>query len=586
MCGIVGFTEKNPIVLADMIENIAHRGPDAYGKWESDKCSLGSVRLKIQDLEHGAQPCSWQDVHLIYNGELYGFKDDDSRMNDYDLKSAGDTAYLLKSYLTYGHLCLHRFNGQFAFAIWDGRNNELTLARDRLGIKPLYYFRGKNSVVFASEISGLTCHPDFSKEINQEAVGAYLTYGYIPAPYTIYKNVFEVVPGSYITFRDGILEEKQYYNSFDLLGHDHGDVDLVSERLTEAIVSRIPEEVNYGVMFSGGTDSTLVAAKIKDHVGAVDTYSIKFECKNRNWVTDQFFDESVYAKDIAKELSFNHHEISVRSIEVGEVFKKVVRQHGEPFFDTSSFPFYILSKVMREDGKKVAIGGEGGDEIFCGYYNSSMEDPRPHFTSINQYFSSGLSMFNWDLINYPLDDFVLNNKFNVEGQKWTYVDRCFRLKGHDLNNSMSVTLLDTFLRDDLLVKGDRMASAHGLEYRVPLLDHDFIKYAMAIDSKVRCRGQKAVLKDMLSKYLPDHLVNRRKKGFSIPSNIWLYYDFSWMVNWATDEKLIKSQGIFDYKLVNQLVSDFRETCSWQHCIMLWALIMFQGWYQYNYMEIK
>ena len=375
MCGLLGVVDYkknlNTSLFREMLNSLKHRGPDDEGLevFSLDSCSilLGHRRLSIIDISsNGHQPMFYEHLALVYNGEVYNFKDirQDLISEGYSFDSNSDTEVILKSYHFWGIDCVERFRGMFAFAIYDSKQQEIIIFRDRAGVKPLYYSQTDNALIFSSELRPLLNYPYFNKEIDFEAVSSYLQFGYIHAPKTIFKSVQKLLPGHYLKYdiRSKILVKECYWNINDFYENQVAREDITAKleaTIIEAFNLRMIADVPVGVFLSGGIDSSLVAAIVQKYSKMpINTFTIGFE--------DKKYDESNYAKEIAKYLGTNHTELICNKEDALAIITKLPKIFDEPFADSSAIPTVLVSELAKKQ-VSVVLSGDGGDELFCGY---------------------------------------------------------------------------------------------------------------------------------------------------------------------------------------------------------------------------
>src|SRR3989344_315420 len=528
MCGIAGiwdFNGKNENMentIKSMTNALAHRGPDDAGFYTNVKnnIALGHRRLSIIDLStHGHQPMSNdnKNIWITYNGEIYNFIEIKKELESlgYAFKSHSDTEVILKSYEEWGLSSVHKFRGMFALAIWDSAKKTLFLLRDRAGVKPLYYYFNKGLVLFASELKALHKHPRFKKEINYEGLNLFLQLGYIPAPYTIFKNTHKVNSGHYLKIHNGKIQEEKYWdiNDFYLtkpIQKNEAEIENELERiLTESFSLRLISDVPVGVFLSGGIDSTLVTALLqKKSINPLKTFTIGFKEKN--------YDEAPYAKIIAKHLKTDHYELYCTPKESFNIIKNFSELYDEPFGDSSGIPNFLVSKLAR--GKvKVALSADGADELFCGYayYNkienlwNKIQNSTPLSLKILTMSPKTLISFlgknigaiwpelkqkniidKTEKIKQILKDRSLSNVFLTSNSFWLssqiknltakqiknniFSSDFKKLQDLDVISQMQAIDFKYYLSSDILTKVDRAAMAVSLENRDPFLDKNII----------------------------------------------------------------------------------------------------------------
>ena len=615
MCGLLGIVDYkksiNASLFNEMLNSLKHRGPDDEGVevFSLDSCSifLGHRRLSIIDISsNGHQPMLYEHLAIIYNGEVYNFKDirQDLISEGYSFDSNSDTEVILKSYHFWGIGCVERFRGMFAFAIYDSEQQEIIIFRDRAGVKPLYYSQTDNALIFSSELRPLLNYPDFNKEIDFEAVSSYLQFGYIHAPKTIFKTVQKLLPGYYLKYNieSKILVKECYWNINDFYENQVAREDIVEEleaTIIEAFNLRMIADVPVGVFLSGGIDSSLVAAIVQKYSKIpINTFTIGFE--------DKKYDESNYAKEIAKYLGTNHTELICNKEDALAIITKLPKIFDEPFADSSAIPTVLVSELAKKQ-VSVVLSGDGGDELFCGYPSYVLMEKRFKLLSkipfrkklrkISNIFPVPIfiqNKFNGKLYNKVIkfknmldhDDIVntfkvANSVFSKDEIKGLIREGYFFSKDMPATTSnlekMMISDFKGYLPDDLMVKIDRSTMSASLEGREPLLDHKIIEFAASL--QVSYKKNKEILKSILGHYIPEELFLRKKQGFGIPINDWLREDLKYLVDQYLGEELIKKYNIFDYGYVSKLLEAFYVKKNDDNKV--WVLLMFQMWLSEN-----
>lgn len=619
MCGIAGFCNRQKSWerdIAIMKDRMEHRGPDAEGTWVSDaeNVVLGHRRLSILDLSPGgAQPMvSHSGRYVIaYNGEIYNYKEVEEKLRRERkltrLNGSSDTEVLLEALEAYGvkegiALC----KGMFAIALYDKAERELWLLRDRVGEKPLYYGFVGSSFVFASEIGCITALPDFRNPINKDVLDLYMIHGYIPAPHSIYEGIFKLEPGKILRTKAPYREftEETYWSmaAAAKYGQEHlftGTRQEASEELERllknAIAGQMVADVPLGAFLSAGIDSSTVVSLMQSMADQkVRTFTIGME--------DQAYDEAVIAGQIAAHLGTEHTELYISEKDAKEVIPLLPHMFGEPFADSSQIPTYLVSKMTREH-VTVSLSGDGGDELFCGYstyasvngvWEKMQKIPSGLRRGASRLMTDGfLSKKESNVIRgmllsaktpeelYALSDLAepflgkLTKTPGKAGCIFTDYERGF-LPGVQ-NNLMLMDLL-MYHPDDILVKVDRTAMAVSLESRVPMLDRDVVEFAWTLPVSMKWENGvgKQVLRDVLYRYVPKELMDRPKKGFSIPIQKWLKEPG--LYEWARDlldESKIRREGYFDPQAVSRLWEDFTQQGIWRK--QIWFLLQFESW---------
>ncbi len=625
MCGIAGILavrgspEINGSLLRTMIGRLEHRGPDGSGCHVEPEVGLAHRRLSIIDLETGEQPMFNEDgtVCVVFNGEIYNFRTlvDELTGLGHRFRTHSDTEVIVHAWEEWGVECVTRFNGMFAFAVWDRNRRSLFLARDRLGIKPLYYARLPGGhLIFGSELKALTVHPEFPKGIDPTAVEDYFTFGYVPEPKTIYAGVFKLHPGwrLLVDLRSGRERLDQYWDlRYDSVGNIPAGIgDLQEEllaRLETAVSAELISDVPLGAFLSGGVDSSAVVAMMgRTATGQVKTCSIA--------VDEPAYDESAYARQVAGLLGTEHTEKSVRVDDL-TLLEKLVGTYDEPYADSSAIPTYRLCAATREH-VKVALSGDGGDENFAGYRRYKMfaaeESVRaalpdalrkPLFGLLGRWYpkldwapryvrgkntfqalardSAGAYLHAVSIAPDELRSQLYSTQLKTElaGYSSRAVFDQY-LRGRDFPDTLTMAqYLDfkTYIPGDILTKVDRASMAHGLEVRVPLLDHHFVEWVARIPSALKLkRGEgKYIFKKSLEGILPDSILYRRKMGFAVPVDRWFRGPLKAQVRELATSSHLASTGFFAPGSIEQVVS--RHLAGRRdHSALIWALLMFDG----------
>ncbi len=638
MCGICGklTTNGNPVeegLIRRMASVMKHRGPDNDGIYLSPPRSagagvdtsvgLGHRRLSIIDLsEAGRQPMSNEDktIWMVFNGEIYNFqplrKELESRGHRFSSRTDGET--IIHLYEEDGIDAVKKLVGMFAFAIWDEQKQLLLLARDPIGIKPLVYYRNENSLTFASEIKSILQDLDVKRDMDWEALSLYLTLNYIPAPYTIFKGIRKLKPGHILVWQSGDIREQEYWDIGGptvFLGNNIGN-DLESRKvslfnsLDEAVRMQMIADVPVGAFLSGGIDSSVIVGLMARHSSRpLKTYTIGYDDM-------PMFDETAYARDVASLHQTDHHEIKLSSKDMISAIPQVFDAFDEPFGDSSALPTFIVSRETARD-VKVALSGDGGDELFAGYrmYRGeawfskyrlippfirkkaiepillSFSDSRD--TAIAEYVRRAKKFFRGAKDSFEERFFAWNELFSIETRRELMMnadgfdhDLGKKILAERLNernddpiNHMLYADLKESLPGDMLRKVDAMSMAHSLEVRVPLLDHRLcsLAFSMAGNWKIKNGKAKYIFMETFKNLLPPSLHDRPKRGFEMPISKWLKTDLRYLIEENLSQERITLQGIFHYPIIKRLIDDLmsnRSDTSWQ----LWNLIVFQVWH--------
>jgi len=617
MCGICGFIHFDGLrsasenILRAMTDTLAHRGPDDAGYYLGRGAALGHRRLSIIDLKTGHQPIFNEDKTLVivYNGEVYNFPELKEALvkKGHRFSTHSDTEVILHAYEEYGEDCVNRFNGMFAFAIWDEKVRKLFMARDRFGKKPLYYAVFDNQFIFGSELKALLKHPSVKREISPEALSKYLAYEYVPSPLSILKNVKKLEAGSKISVANGSVGNTAYY--WDLpSGRTHcTDVVEAESRLLvllkESVKKRLISDVPLGVFLSGGIDSSAVVSLMAELTdpSRIKTFSVGFGEKS--------YDESSDARLVARHFGTDHHEEILGPEKMLEVFPKVLDQLDEPFADSSIIPTYLVSQFTRKH-VKVALGGDGGDELFMGYPSFLAHKINSRLGMLPPVFAKGfLDILSGSNTSSKLGRFARGLDFpeDVRHQAWIgsltpkeqkalFLSKSgvshdpmsvyditrdhYHRSGHTdpLDKAMYI-YIKTYMTDDILAKVDRASMANSLEVRAPFLDTEFAEFAAGLPSSFKMRGlsTKWILKKALSKRLPARTLSKRKQGFAVPVAKWLRGDLRGLLMDAFNDAKIRREGIFDPLAIKNLVKDFTEGRK-DLRKEIWVLFMFEMWY--------
>jgi len=621
-------------LLRRMNSVLSHRGPDNEGIFLSSRqegqgseveVGLGHRRLSIIDLSKaGHQPMSneGKTVWMVFNGEIYNFQSLRAELEGkgHQFSSQTDCEVVIHLYEEEGIEGVKNLAGMFAFAIWDTKSQTLFLCRDRLGIKPLVYHQGRNSLVFASEIKGILQDPDVSRKIDWNALGLYLTFNFIPAPYTIFEGVKKLKPGHILIFRKGKIEEKEYWNidnrSAGAVQKDFAtQKDELYKLLEDAVKMRMIADVPLGAFLSGGIDSSIIVGLMARNSSLpVKTYSIGYKDM-------PMFDETEYAREVAVLNNTDHHEIKLSARDVIDAIPDVLDSFDEAFADSSAVPMFVVSRETGND-VKVALSGDGGDELFAGYRMYAGEEwysryclipslirgqiieplflslPDSREKKIPDYIRRAKKFFKG--AKYPAFEgrfFAWNEIFSGELRESIFTrtggidhDLGKRLLAERLNernddkiNRMLYADMKESLPGDMLKKVDAMSMLNSLEVRVPFLDHRICEMAFTIsgDRKIKNGKVKYILLETFKDILPRSLHNRPKWGFEMPVSKWLRSDLQYLIHEYLSREVIVKQGIFNYDVVEELVDRLisnRSDTSWQ----IWNLIVFQVWYS-NYM---
>jgi len=599
MCGICGklvfdpAAIVSPALIKSMADAISHRGPDDDGYFISGPVGLGFRRLSIIDLNGGHQPLSNEDgsVHIVFNGEIYNYKE----LRQYLLgrghvfRTQSDTETIVHLYEDLGDACVEKLRGMFAFAIWDDRNKSLFLARDRVGIKPLYYSQSRNSVIFASEIKALLADPDLQAEVRPSMIDRFLTFDYLPGEETLFKNIYKLAPGHSLSFRAGKSYKRQYWDLHfepSPSSFQHAKSHLL-HLLEESVALHMVSDVPVGFLLSGGVDSTAMLALAAGKTShPISSFTIGFS-------DPQVTDERPYARLAARKYGSEHHETTISADQFAEFLPKYIWHMEEPVCEPPAVALYYVSKLAK-DFVKVLISGEGGDEAFAGYSNYRTRlwcerlkrFPAPlrqllsaSFSMLTRFVSPGMAAKSAQLLHPRLEDSYYSRTsdpsrfFNNQWQQFYSSDfaqsvdkklssqaatKHFR-NGHRAGPLGKMLYVDTktWLPDDLLIKADKMTMANSLELRVPLLDHKILEFAASLPQNFKIRGftTKYIAKKALSGCVPREILDRKKAGFPVPYEKWLRLDLrDWVHDLLLDSRTT-ARGYFQKSAVERMLSD-------------------------------
>lgn len=640
MCGIAGLWERDGANVhglkgrvAGMTETLTHRGPDDSGVWCNEEVGVafGQRRLSIIDLS----PMGHQPMHsgsgrytIAFNGEIYNFRELRVELEAKGVRFRGhsDTEVIVEGCGQWGiDPTMRRLNGMFAIALWDAKERQLYLARDRMGEKPLYWAIFDDLVLFGSELKALRAHPRCKSSLNRGAISAFLRHNYVPGPFTIYRDVYKLPPAGFLRVgNNGAPELGAYWDLGDVVSQGRRNnlradetelVDELDELLRDVISRRMIADVPLGAFLSGGYDSSTVVALMQNLSGrSVKTFTISFE--------NAAFDESKHAEEVARHLGTDHTTFPVSGAEALEVVPKLAQMYDEPFADSSQVPTHIVSALTRKH-VTVALSGDGGDELFSGYnryqwaetvWRPSATVPLavrrlasasiravppsaydraaryiPYLRQVPQVghkahrLAQTLAVPSIDNVYYQLvshhkrPDELVKDSEEIRTDCWNQNLKTFL---PDPIDRMRYLDMRTYLPDDILTKVDRASMAVGLEVRVPFLDHRLVEWVWRLPSaqNARARRPKHLLRRVLSRYVPDRLVDRPKMGFGVPLADWLRGPLR---DWAEDlmnEARLSGDGIFHVGPIRTLWSEFLGGDDRQY-YLIWNILMFQAWYR-------
>jgi len=614
ICGVLYFNRKrflNKSTIQKMNNSIIQRGPDEEGYYINENIGLGVRRLAIIDIEGGKQPVSNEigTLQATLNGELYNYKE----IKKYGLRtthrfrSNSDTEVIPHLYEDYGEQFIKKINGMFAIALWDERQQTLLLYRDRLGIKPLYYYHDNRVFVWGSEIKAILASGLVERCIDPRAIELFFRFGYVPAPYCIFKGVKKLLPGHYIRIKDGAVNTQPYWDIRNKICSNNPKYaeDELLELLKQSVDYRLISDVPLGAFLSGGLDSSFVVALMQERMDSpVETFSIKF--------VEKGFDESQYARRISSFLGTRHFEFQVRP-NPKELISSIFPYFDEPFADESSVPAYYVCKMARQR-VTVALSGDGGDELFAGYSKYRTLKAAGIYNRLGPLCSSFLRMGRSlpSKIGNRLTNVVYYGGMNTVEKFVSITEMMSRKQTNDILNREAIPVLadedipiydygntispsfrtiddelngwleidmKTFLVDDVLTKVDRMSMCHSLEVRVPLLDHRVVEYVVSLPARLKVKffQGKHIFKSISKKLLPKDIVYRKKHAWNVPIDEWLRNQLYDPMNAVISTKGSGISEILNIPLVQRLADEHRKG-SHNHSRLLWNVFVFVIWF--------
>lgn len=600
MCGFVGYINKEKDKkdnIKKMADLIAHRGPDSEGYYTDENIALGFRRLSIIDLNNGSQPIYNEDKSkvIIFNGEIYNFEPlrEDLIKKGHTFTTKTDTEVILHGYEEYGEKILDKLRGMFAFVIYDKNTKELFAARDFYGIKPFYYAKMGNTFIFGSEIKSFLIHPHFKKELNSKMLEYYLTFQYSPGNETFFKNVYKLMPGHYLKYKNGKLEVKKYYEikfKEDKTKTYDEWKKVIKKRLADSIKAHKISDVEVGSFLSSGVDSSFIAAS-----SDVDkTFTVGFN--------NEKYSEISYAKDLSEKI--NTQNIS-KVITKEEYFKKlpnIIYYMDEPVADPSAIALYFVTELASEN-VKVSLSGEGADEIFGGYniYQEPLTDAWyyklpypirfvigkvasifPHKRGINFLIRRGKKLEdrfvgNAFIFNNHEVKKILKNKRQTKGFQDLTKPYYEKVKDKDEVTKMQYIDFNFWLIGDILTKADKMSMANSLEVRVPFLDRPLIDYALGLPTEFKTdkNTTKKIFRDIASEVLEDKVSTKKKLGFPVPIRVWLKEDETYE---SVRKVFMQDNKFFNQKAILKLLDDHKKGKA-DNSRKIWTIYVFLIWYE-------
>lgn len=621
MCGIHGILNLNgrsspdPSLLDLMGGVTVHRGPDDAGTFSGEGVVLGMRRLSIIDLDGGHQPISNEDesLRVVCNGEIYNFRElrAELKSDGHRFKTGSDSEVILHLYEKYGDDCVRHLDGMFGFALWDSRRKRLLIGRDRLGIKPLYYYQDSSRLVFASEAKSILALSDIQAEMDDQAVDQYLALGYVPSPYSMFRGVRKLPPASLMVCENGRVNIRQYWELTDQTDNDLSEAEWsekLLDQLERSVVSQMVSDVPLGAFLSGGIDSSCVVALMaRNSNHQVKTYSIGFDTGKAG----EYYNELPYARQVSSLFNTDHKEIIVRP-NVTELLPRLLWHMDEPLADTALITTFLVSQFARQD-VTVILSGVGGDELFGGYRRYLGEYYGRYYKMLPAWFRKKIlhplatslpSDRHTPLMNLAryAKSFILSGELPFEDRYRSYVqvfsdeqrrriaresvDAEFdaissafaRARSSDDIHRLFHVDLQTQLPDDLLMLTDKMSMATSLECRVPLLDQNLVELASHMPSGMKIHGRqlKYILKKALSGLLPDEILYRKKRGFGAPMGAWLKQELKPIMDQVLSRESIEGRGLFHWEAVKDVI-DLHLSNRQDHTDHLLALMNLELW---------
>lgn len=618
MCGICGITgQKNDQIIYSMTRAIFHRGPDEDGFYSDENISLGMRRLSIIDLESGNQPVHNEDnsIWLVFNGEIYNFESLRKLLVDKGHRfytDHSDTETIVHLYEEYGLEFVHKLNGMFAIALWDKKAEQLILVRDRMGVKPLFYSEINGNLVFASEIKSILCYPGYHREMNNQAIYHYFSFKNVPAPFTAFKGIHTLLPGEMLIWKSRRIRKEKYWQIAypeDRQIDEKEAQETILSLLDDAVRIRMISDVPFGAYLSGGVDSSAIVALMSRYLNhPVKTFSLGYEDDMENKAADLYF-----ARRVSKRFNTDHYEYIMSYHEVPEEIDNVIKSFDQPFSGTIST--YFLSKLISQH-VKVALSGDGADELFGSYLAHRLAQPMYHFAALYPKYKDSrlteqdielLRPFNNDLAylerlylasggddicwrfqlltfsdkakeNLLSPDFIGQEKYVSSENKMAEYFK--QLKTNDPLNRILGADWNSLLPDQVLAFVDFLSMAHSVEVRSPFLDYRLVEYVSTIPGRLKIRdgNVKDILKQTLDPILPEGITNRPKEGFVLPVFDWLNGPLQSYAQDVLSKDRINKHGIWNQSEVKGLLSRFLSGDR-RLVAQIWNLMMFQLWWE-------
>jgi asparagine synthase (glutamine-hydrolysing) len=619
MCGIAGFyaykggRASDEPTLDRMLDVIWHRGPDDSGSHIQGPVGIGTRRLSIIDLEGGHQPMANEDgsVVVVQNGEIYNYREllGMLRSRGHTVTTSSDTETIVHLYEDHGDDFVHELRGMFGLAVWDARRQRLVLARDRLGIKPLYYTDIGGELVFGSEIKSIVQHPGVEVRPNLTALGQFLALKYVPSPATMFEGIKALPPGHLLSCdRDGIKVERYWDLSFRRDAGPSSEeeaAERLEELLVDAVRSHLVSDVPFGAFLSGGIDSSTIVALMSQMLDSpVRTFAVGFEGDG------QFVSELPYARLVAERWGTDHHEVLIGANDFIDRLEKVVWHLDQPIADEASLPNYMVSELAARHVKMI-LSGEGGDELFAGYARYSFERLSPIFTAVPRpvrtlavatvdrlprtrrakialralsepdearRLTSWFPLFNEQRLDALLSDEL---RASLDGSvSDVFAEHLGRADGRDVVSRMLYVDTKLWLPDDLLARGDKTSMATSLEARVPLLDYPLVEYAASLPPSLKLRGKtrKYLLRKVAAKWLPEEVLTRKKEGFPTPVSLWFRGEARDFLREHLSPATIRRRGLFNPSYVERLIDEHDRGFA-DYGTLLYGLLTVELWHR-------
>lgn len=615
MCGIAGYLKtdgshcSDSEVLSGMLDTIVHRGPDDSGCFKSPTLNMGMRRLSIISIDDGKQPIYDESRRyaLVFNGEIYNYLELRRQLEQqgHSFATESDTEVIVHLFEEHGEKCVDHLRGMFAFAIWDTHSEELFIARDRLGIKPLYYVETDQALVFGSEIKSLLKHPEVHARLDVQALSQYLSLKYVPAPRTMFEGIRTLEPGHWLKATQNKIRTKRYwdlsFSKVDEFSNEQTALERLDELLQESIRLRLRADVPFGAFLSGGLDSSLIVALMAQQLSTpVSTFSVGFENAEGE-------DELPYAQQVANAFGCSHHTIKVTGGDFVKYAESTLSHLDQPIADQATIATYMLSQLASKHVKMV-LTGEGGDELFAGYARYAGEQLAPwiqwmptalrvgthrglsrllsnrrlkiatgalQFSREAKRFANWFPMFADDVKSEILGPSCMPFAEGVESVFQKNLARCDASQPLD---RMLYCDTKAWLADYLLLRGDKLTMANSLEARVPLLDHPLVEFAASLPTKLKLRGntRKYLLKRYAERMLPGEIVHRPKQGFPIPIDTWLRTDANEMMHDLLSSDAVASRGLFNANRVESMIQ-MHESQKQDYATELWGIMSVEMW---------